>query len=83
MPRFSAMKASDIPASGRQRKPKVDRLAAYVEALQEAPDALRVDLEPGDNARGVAIRLQAAARRLGRRVKTKNIGGTLYVTRVS
>ena len=82
MPRFSAIKTSDIPVTGRQRKPKVDRLAVYVEALQQA-DALRVELEPGDNARGVAIRLQAAARRLGRRVKTKNIGGTLYVTRVS
>lgn len=82
MPRFAPIKTADIPVTGRQRKPKVDRLAAYVEALQDA-EALRVDLDPADNARGVAIRMQAAARRLGRRVKTRNIGGVLYVSRVS
>jgi hypothetical protein len=83
MPRFSPISASEIPELGRQRKLKVDRLAAYIEALRQAPAALRVDLEPGDNARGVAIRMQAAARRLGRRVKTRNLGGTLYVSWVS
>ncbi len=83
MPRFSAIKSADIPVTGRQRKPKVDRLATYVDALRQAPDALRVELDPADNARGVAIRLQAAARRLGHRVKTRNIGGILYVTRVA
>ena len=79
MPTMTVRKASDVPAPQRGTKATREAQRQYEEFIQAiSSDVGELEMDTGENPRGVKVRLRRAATRLGREIETWDADGRVY-----
>jgi len=82
MAKFSVVKRADIPASPKTAGRISSRMREYEKYIDglKANEGGKLVPDEGETARGLALRISRAAKRQGKEVDTRVVGGAVYFT---
>lgn len=82
MAEFTVIKDSEAPRPARQTGRLAARMREYEKYIEAVPSGKVGRLSPsrGETARGIALRISRAAKRMGKSSNTWVVDGTVYFT---
>ena len=79
MPKLEVRKASEVPSPSRSSRVVQEQQRLYEGFIQQVgSDVGELDLSPGEQVRGVKVRLRRASTRIGASIEIWDVEGKVY-----